>query len=96
METVFWASVVVVAYVYVGYPLLLAAWAALALAGLYVHARAFADLTSASPPRGLYWGVTWNMSDAWQAAARAASQPPLPALSERQRRPAGTPPAPAS
>ena len=49
----------------------LVAWATLSLGGLYVHARAFADLTSASPPRGLYWGVTWNMSDAWQSAARS-------------------------
>jgi hypothetical protein len=49
----------------------LAAWAALALGALWVQTRAFADLTTAAPPRGQYWGVTWNMSDAWQAAARS-------------------------
>ena len=49
----------------------LAAWAGLTLGGLWVHTRAFADLSTAAPPRGPYWGVTWNMSDAWQAAARS-------------------------
>jgi hypothetical protein len=49
----------------------LAAWAGLALGALWIHARAFTDLATAPPPRGQYWGVTWNMSDAWQAAARS-------------------------
>jgi len=49
----------------------LAAWAGLALGALWIHGRAFADLATAPPPRGQYWGVTWNMSDAWQAAARS-------------------------
>jgi len=52
----------------------LAAWAGLALGGLWVQTRAFADLTTAAPPRGLYWGVTWNMSDAWKAAARSPAK----------------------
>lgn len=53
----------------------LAACAGLALGGLWIHARAFADLTTAQPPSGQYWGVTWNMSDAWQAAARSPANP---------------------
>ena len=52
----------------------LAVWTLLALGALFVHARAFAELTTAGPPRGEYWGVTWNMSDAWQAAARAPAK----------------------
>jgi hypothetical protein len=52
----------------------LAAWAALALGALWVQTRAFADLKTAGPPRGEYWGVTWNMSDAWQAAARSSAK----------------------
>jgi hypothetical protein len=53
----------------------LAAWSALAIGGLWIHAHAFADLKTAAPPRGQYWGVTWNMSDAWQAAARSPANP---------------------
>ncbi len=52
----------------------LATWAGLALGALWVDARAFTDLATAAPPRGLYWGVTWNMSDAWQAAARSPAK----------------------
>src|SRR5439155_1276835 len=52
----------------------LATWAGLALGALWVDARAFTDLATAAPPRGLYWGVTWNMSDAWQAAARSPAR----------------------
>src|SRR5262249_46182553 len=46
------------------------AWTVLATAALLVQVRAFADLCAAGPTRGIY-GVTWNMSDAWQAAARS-------------------------
>jgi hypothetical protein len=52
----------------------LAVWTVLALGAFFVHARAFAELTTAGPPRGEYWGVTWNMSDAWQAAARSPAK----------------------
>jgi hypothetical protein len=48
----------------------LAAWTGLAAAALWVQAQAFVDVTAAAPTRGIY-GVTWNMSDAWQAAARS-------------------------
>lgn len=48
----------------------LIAWAGLGVAALWVHARAFADVTAAAPTRGIY-GVTWNMSEAWQAATRS-------------------------
>jgi cellulose synthase/poly-beta-1,6-N-acetylglucosamine synthase-like glycosyltransferase len=41
METVFWASILLVAYVYVGYPLLLAVWSA--AAGRSVRKRIAAD-----------------------------------------------------
>src|SRR5262249_46296855 len=41
------------------------AWTVLATAALLVQVRAFADLCAAGPTRGIY-GVTWNMSDAWQ------------------------------
>ena len=50
-------------------PVLLA-WSAVAVAALWVHVRAFADVTAAAPARGIY-GVTWNMSEAWQAATRS-------------------------
>ncbi len=53
--------------------LALIGWAALALAALSVQVRAFADVTAAVPTRGIY-GVSWNMSEAWQAAARSDAE----------------------
>ncbi len=50
----------------------LLAWSTVAAAALWVQLRAFADVTTAAPATGIY-GVTWNMSEAWQAATRSAA-----------------------
>lgn len=50
----------------------LAAWLAIAGASAFVEMRAFADVCRAPTATGIY-GVTWNQSDAWSAAARSGA-----------------------
>jgi hypothetical protein len=50
----------------------LAAWLAVVVGSAAVQARALADVARAPTATGIY-GVTWNMSDAWSAAARSGA-----------------------
>jgi hypothetical protein len=50
----------------------LAAWIAIVGAAAFVQMRAFADVCRAPTATGIY-GVTWNQSDAWTAAARSGA-----------------------
>jgi hypothetical protein len=50
----------------------LAAWLAIAAGAAAVEARALAQVARAPTATGIY-GVTWNMADAWTAAARSGA-----------------------